>query len=214
MGMVVQLAALAVFNRLCAGPLSVCDGRGDRVGAAAQLCVAPALHVARPAGRLRAAGNWCGSIFRMGWCRMLGNLALMRVLVQEARMPVWLRTALRFCAARWPTSAWETAGRSRPGRRLVRTRSYWTVFTGHLHWTITQPGSGSNFAIALRCRWWSCRDLFKQDAILVDHEGHDAGVAVLGGIGDEGKSAGIFPLTTYCFAPPGAFAVWPFSMRK
>ena len=57
MGMVVQLAALAVLNKCCGGPLFGCDGRGARGDAGAQLCVAPALHMARPTRWLGAAGQ-------------------------------------------------------------------------------------------------------------------------------------------------------------
>ena len=39
--------------------------------------------------------------------------------------------------------------------------------------------------------WVSCAKVFfVHHAVLIDDERHDAGVAILGGIGDEGEAAG------------------------
>ena len=70
MGMAVQLGALALHQPLRGGPLPGGYGCGAGADAAAQLCVAPALHMARPPRPLRACSvNSCAFIFRMGWFR-------------------------------------------------------------------------------------------------------------------------------------------------
>ena len=56
MGMAVQLGALALSGALGRGPLPLCFGRGSGDYAAAQLCVARALHMEGSQRRLRAAG--------------------------------------------------------------------------------------------------------------------------------------------------------------
>lgn len=88
MGMVVQLSAVALF---------VCWMRGHYLAATAAAIEVTLVHnfvwhLHYTWGDRRSAAGWIGQLIRFhlsnGLVSMLGNLALMRVLVHEAQLPV------------------------------------------------------------------------------------------------------------------------------
>jgi archaetidylinositol phosphate synthase len=94
MGMVVQLAALALFNRCWRGPLSLASA------AAIELTLLHNFvwHLHYTWRDRRDAPRCSLNLLRFhlsnGLVSMLGNLALMRILVHEARMPVLAANAI------------------------------------------------------------------------------------------------------------------------
>lgn len=124
MGMVVQLSALALLNRWAAGHYLVA------AAAAVELTLLHnfAWHIAYTWRDRRNNSDRLSQLMRFhlsnGLVSMLGNLALMRILVDEARMPVIAANGIailccsvvNFCLG----DSWVFAGRTRGIPRLAQ----------------------------------------------------------------------------------------------
>jgi putative flippase GtrA len=123
MGMGLQLAALALFNRWTAGHYLYASA------AAIELTLLHNFmwHLHYTWRDRRDGATRLRQFVRFhlsnGLVSMLGNLALMRLLVMTRACPCLSRTLSRFFVAQWRTFAWETIGRTRK-RILVRAADH------------------------------------------------------------------------------------------
>ena len=122
MGMVVQLAALALFNRVSAGHYLYATA------AAIELALIHNfvwhLHYTWRDRRDRTALLTQFIRFHLsnGLVSMLGNLVLMRILLMRHAYRCLFQIASRFCAVPLSTPVWEITGHSQLERGQTRTR--------------------------------------------------------------------------------------------